>query len=106
MKVTLLSHKKGINFISTMVTCGTSFMAASTKKMHAVFPQHTMKRTFFMKDSVTLKKPDKLICKNKEENCAGDANKKQSKRSLVTCTCFPIQIKRFSNQLAPLIGAV
>lgn len=55
MKVTLLSNKKGINFISTMVTCGTSFMAASTKKMHAVFPQHTMKRTFFMKDSVTLK---------------------------------------------------
>lgn len=101
MKVTLLSHKKGINFISTMVTCGTSFMAASTKKMHAVFQENILHE-----GQCYLKKPDKLICKNKEENCAGDANKKQSKRSLVTCTCFPIQIKRFSNQLAPLIGAV
>lgn len=41
-----------------------------------------------MKDSVTLKN---LI------NCAGNANKKQSKRYLVTCTCFTSQIKRFKS---------
>lgn len=92
MKVTLLSNKKGINFISTMVTCCLSSTHYEENILH--------------EGQCYLKKPEKLICKNKEENCAGDANKKQSKRSLVTCTCFPFQIKRFSNQLAPLIGAV